>query len=345
MTLYNKLIIVSRDDLSIIFNTLISEMDITSDYRGLKDTSQVTTLESVNNKYLNDIALVKDNLGNTIYEGVITEVDDKQIIMQPLLNIFDVDFLDNSDLTNVGVDLKSLLTRLFITSSDTFLNIPYLTINNNITGVLVYSFYNESTGLQTTNLVELFINLFTKLNIVLKTTININTKKLILDINYINEPKLLIKENQTLSNVTISSISIPINRVIFVDDTNNRIVENYYLLNDNSITNNINNLNRLKPVKIKYQAVKVAEAPDYYTLAKQELVKDIYSHEIEMSILNTVKWIDLNSIYIGRKIMFNYNNTFYDTIVSGIKNDGTSIVVKMGFARSLEKAKKILGGK
>lgn len=233
--------------------------------------------------------------------------------------------------TSVEELIYNIINSKYLVNSDTIANINTLTLKKSTD--TIGTFYSESN---TELLSDLIKSAFKKYNIILKTTFNIKTKKVEVEIFQKEKTFLNIWENSQVEDLEYDSFSMQTNKLILYSAENNAYLNTYYLLADSTITEDATATGRITPIKEEYSFVSAdSDSGEYDTLsvAEEKLTPIIYNSDIKFKLLSTSKIYDIENITIGQYINFKTQNFgILQSVISSISYEANDlyIIIKCG---------------
>lgn len=317
--------IYARNNLDYIDGGVVKDYSI--DYDIISNNTSSVSIVGISKGFKGDIlALIQ---GSELIElGVVTAIDNtEQKIsfkhMKELFNDTVINVFKYTDLLNYrfnGVEgLKTILTYAFIDTDDTQKKLP---LEIRTLGSEYKCVYNEDED--TINLAD-FINwLFDTYNIYLDFSINFASNKIICTIIKNSTEGYVIKDNIKLSKPEFDSNDMPTyNKVIFYDEELGKIQGTFYLLQDNTVTENANDNRRVLPTQTKYLTWDETKAvKEGYTMEEQaesELCGNIYNHCILYKLAKKQTMIKCKNFNYGDRVTIVYEDREYKSIFTGLK--------------------------
>lgn len=309
---------------------------------------------------LSDIIIIKDNnSGNIEYIGYIDTLSNKnttEISCYPLINVFDNDFIldqmyktsTNKDGTSVdiGVDvvdwLTTQLTRAFIGTDDYLQALP-LKIDKKTKSPVLYK-----KVLDTANLLEVYTDLF------INTGVYIEFSGLEYNNEYISGIYCDIKCNKDEKPYYLRYDYPQIESIDVVDNTftnYNKLIATqkleegstdepqryyFYLLNDNSITQNPNDSRRIKQVRSKEITftIETGSEEDSAKTLMQNIYNELQAPEYNLQI--TIKMLKNENIKLYRSVdFFAESGIIYSSNITKIEIiNGDYVSITLGALRN-----------
>ena len=306
---------------------------------------QKTTFEILKNKKIEVGQLVIIKKGKeTEYIGIVQDIANEtttRLSVYPLINITDTDF----ELKSINGNIYNWITETFTSNfvnradKDLFMSLPFtfLDYTNGATLTL---------PLEDGNLFDALLSVFLKTGVYVDFSLeyisgkptNIlcsvkrasdNNKATIRYDNPIFYEKPIVEFSQAQS----------VNKLVLKpaeDNTAYKDTYTFYLLEDNTITQDSTNEQRLKGVVQKIVSYTDDDYTNLQTLAETELVGEAYSHQITLKMLKNeaydFKLYDRIQ-YIDEKVLDNRNKV-YNTYVTRIEEYENHKVVVLGALRN-----------
>lgn len=295
-----------------------------------EETNSKTTFDiikelDISNK---DFVLLKKN-GKTDYLGIIDDIVNENgekknsITCKYISNIFDRKIIlkNESLISEKGIEDFILYTiqQNFTNSNDTLLNIDFLDVE-----ILTHTKVNKSIDNVENNIYNFhtFVtNCTQNYNIILE--FSINNKRLKLKI---------YKESAKTKNVDATLADITNYTELFEKNVTAKVIvlckdkseHNWFLKNDRTVTDNINDENRaFGDIEVVY----TEKVEDAYQTALNEFKSNTYKHMITFDLYKNSKIINVNDLRIGTPInVKTRNNIILNTYISAINDTGGNFI-------------------
>ena len=317
--------IYARKDLAYIDGGVVKDYSIDYDIIS-NNTSTVSIIENCNGFKGDIVALIEGN--ELIVLGTITAIDNsekkisfkhmKELFNDTIINVFKYTELLNCKFDGVQ-GLKTLLNYAFIETDDLEEKLP-LTIK---------TFGSDKTCIYTNtddtiNLADFIDWLFDTYNIYLDFEIDFTNNKIVCTISKNSTEGYIIKDNIRLSEPEFDNNELPTyNKVVFYNSDTGIIAGTYYLLDDNTITDDAENNKRILPPVSTYVAWDEAQAiKEGYTMQEQansELQGNIYNHCILYKLSKKQTMVNCRNFKYGDKVTIVYKDREYQSIFTGLK--------------------------
>lgn len=273
-----------------------------------------------------DIAILIRN-GNIDYMGIVKEAGNengelrRKITLKYISNIFDrkIILANEQLISQTGIEdfIAKEIYDNFTNSSDTLLNKKWLDVE-------------VKTHTKITKSVETDNGIYNFHTFITNCSQNYN---IILDFAYVNKRiKLTIYKQETetlLIDTTVQDISNYIEKsetnitakVVVKTDTD---VQEWYLLNDRTITQDKSNVNRAYgDVEVVY----TAKSEDAKQIALDKFKGNTYSHYVTFDINRNSELFEVGKLKVGTPISIRTdNNVILDTYISAIVDKGNSFI-------------------
>lgn len=314
-----------RNDLSFVDSGIVKDYNIDFDYI-TNNTSTLSMVKASAGYQGNIIALSEDI--TLIALGVVTAIDNtdlkisfkhpKELLNDNVLNVFKYTNLLGKKFDAVQ-GLKTIIEYAFINTTDELKKLP-LTIAT--IGSAPNGIWTDDGN--TIDLLSFIDTMFDRYNIYLDFDIDFNNQKLLCKIVKNTTEGYMIKDNIKLSKPEIDNAELPKeNKAVFFNKTTGTVVNTYYLLQDNSVTQNSSNPNRLSPTVTKYiewdEAEAIKEGYTMVDLAKSELGGNVYNHCILYKLAKKQTMVKAINFRYGDKVKIIYNGREYDSVFTGLK--------------------------
>lgn len=263
------------------------------------------------------------------YIGVISSIDKSEqlttISCYHFSKKFDITYIGSSKTDiNLGDYIKQIIEDNLIKSDDSLQNISYLSVINksNITGAVAL------TANASSNILDVITSILKSYELVMNYNIVYSDsggfKGIEIDIEDVNDELTIDAKTKFIKDITISDGKAgAVNKLIYYPSSDNilyKTILKYYLLNDGTISENADDINRITPVVI--QSEYYGDADIYYDAGATLLakVKEIfagttYNHYIKFT-LNNNEAIPINLINLGDRVIFKYEDKVYKSIVT-----------------------------
>lgn len=317
--------IYDRKTLTFVDGGVVRDYTVDIDYISNNGSTAIITKESQG--FRGDIIALLSGV-SVIVMGVITAIDntEKKITFKHMKELFNdtvINVFKFTDLLNIkfdGVDgMKTILEFAYLLTDDTQKLLP-LVIKTK--GDEPNAIYIEDDD--TINLIDFIDFLFDTYNIVLEFDLDFNQNKIICTIVKNVTEGCIIKDNIKLSEPAFDNNELPTyNKCVLYDADWGTITNTYYLCQDNSLTDDPDNPDRILPPVSKYVAFDDVQADlDGYTaedLAKSELQGNIYNHCVLYKLSKQQTMVKPSQFNIGDKVTIVYKDREYQSIFTGLK--------------------------
>lgn len=277
---------------------------------------------------------------NIIYFGLIDSFEDETIICNDIISLVNFEFAATRFSGNSFEEhAKTLITKFLIndqTKDMTILDIDACTHTKHN--------YQPAEPPTATNLMKYLINGFKKYNVVWE--FKKFDGRIATTIESVSDT-LQIKNNlYDFINWEISTTEVGRgveNHIRIIDKTttnseNPKVLSEWYLTEDNEVTNNQNVGNIIKPTKTKVWIYDTTEEdkPTYQEVAESELKGSYYAHEISCDMRKDSKMIELTQLRIGILANIFYDGKLYKSVLTGYSfiSDSEFVHLRFGHIRS-----------
>lgn len=317
--------IYARNDLEYIDGGVVKDYSI--DYDIISNNTSTASIINISNGFKGDIIALID--GSSLVElGVITSIDntEKKISFKHMKELFNDTVINVFKYTNLlqirfdGVKgLKTILQYAFVDTDDIQKKLPLEIRTFGSENGCVYTEEDD-----TININDFIDWLFDTYNIYLDFSIDFVNNKIICTIAKNSTEGYVIKDNIKLSKPEFDNNDMPsYNKVIFYDANLGTIQGTYYLLQDNTVTTDSNNVGRILPTQTTYMSWDEAEAiKEGYTMqekAESELCGNIYNHCILYKLAKQQTMVKCKNFKYGDKVTIIYEDREYKSIFTGLK--------------------------
>lgn len=304
-----------KDNLIFAESGAVANYEIQNDYMIDNNSTikLVTTTEAVAGQIITII--IESGAYDT---GVITAVDNKlkTITYKSLLELFNQEMLNPYREANVDDDIPEIkysydaindtgliLASYYLNSPDKNLRLPLVIRTSGGTDLTAIWQYDENSF----NIKEWLINLFNDKNVVVQMKIVFEVDRGYIDclISQNTTGGYLIKNNQTAQKITLNETQTNTSTVCTViDSATKEILSNWYLLQDNTVTEDIEANNRVLPYKLVVAEYDQEEAFDTgateQQVAEDELLYSEFNNYTEIKIDKNSKVFD--NLVIGDSV-------------------------------------------
>lgn len=283
-----------------------------------------------------DIAHITDDQGDTVYQGIVSDVElDKTVTLslQPLLSLFDLTVsYDRTDLQAGALEdfIAGIITELYITNTDALQLIP-MTVQT--TSSTINTALNIKSNVH--ELYDIITKAFTMYGVRVSAEFLPQTKMIVVTIGTVTATEKVVEAH--LDNVLEKSIIIgdsygQVNKLTLINkyDEGERIT--YYLHPDGSI--DTTDANRIVPV---FPAVEYVESEDFptdaHTRARETLSQQMYDNLIELTYHKDDRLVAPGALEIGTPVQVIDKDAAYNTILTGYERTGQTVKLICGNVR------------
>ena len=322
--------IYDRLTLALADAALVRDFDVDFDYVANNTSTIRTTRESKGHKG-DLIALLE---GATLVAlGVVTAIDntDMRISFKHPKELFNDNVLNVFHWTNVGLPaelnkgfeavqgLRTILEFGFVNTADPERRLP---LEIRTFGAHAGAVWADDAACL--NVVDFIDFLFDHYNIRVDFELDFINDRIVCTIARNTTSGLVLKDNIRLSKPEMDNNELPReNRAALFDKNTGRIVQMFYLLQNNDITTNVNAANRVLPPATRFiewdQVEAIREGYTMMDLARSEIGGNIYNHCIKYQLSKTQNMVQPNHFRIGDQITIIYEGRSYDSIFTGLK--------------------------
>lgn len=274
---------------------------------------------------------VVDDKNNQIFVGYVSEWSESDILLESILRRLEFDIMPRVvDSPSIEQEMVSVCQAQYTNNSDHLQNLPYITFSAATTTV------GKVNVPKIAKLSEALYYAIKRYQIVVIPRLDLNGGQIFIEFKKISTSELSIKTDVIQEINIITELTSATNKVEYYNNGGN-LLATYYLLLNNTVSTNANDVLRISPVNpIKKVVDETQSGFNLDDLAKQDLQGNIYHQEIEFSLSLDDELIDLNAIEVGTKIKIYSDYRVYSTIVTGLTFDTTTrkLTVKCGMVRS-----------
>lgn len=321
--------IYARGDLEYIDGGVVKDYSI--DFDIISNNTSSVSIVGTSSGFKGDIIALID--GSELVEmGVITSIDNteqkisfkhmKELFNDTVINVFK--YTDLLGMKFDGVEgLKTILTYAFIETDDPQKKLP---LDLRTFGQEKSCVYNEDDD---TIVISDFIDwLFDTYNIYLDFSINFITNKIVCTITKNTTEGYVIKDNIKLSKPEFDNNDMPAyNKVVLYNKDLGTIDGTYYLRQDNTVTTDATDPERIMPTQTTYvewdETEAIKEGYSMQEKAESELCGNIYNHCILYKLAKTQTMIKCKNFHYGDVVTIIYENREYKSIFTGLKYNMT----------------------
>lgn len=323
-----------------IASSLISSPEISFDYLTL-ETTEVILPDLLNIPY-GSYANITDIDGNTIYQGITLEAMQESgitsVLLSPLLSICDTDaFADFSSIGNVETFIAGILNGLYDGSD----------ASQSITGFTATATTTTAASMlldgNIQNLYDFLIQAFKKYGIICNAEFSSQDKTFTVTISKVSATPFYIETE--LSNVFdpqvfIGGVRGMLNKVTYIDETDESTTVTYYLHADGTISDI--DEDRIIPVVSGYRYINSESfAADAAIAATDDLTPEEFNNLIEVTVKNDDQIIAPTEKKVGDRALVYHGGAAYSSILTGYRKTTQLTTLIFGAVR-LELTKKII---
>lgn len=316
--------VYNRNTLQFVDGGHISDYSVDLDYL----TNNASTITLIDETYANngDIVAISDGTAKK-FLGCISSVDNtkKQISFKHLKEIFNDSVLNVfkfSELLGCKFDAVEVIYEIlnlgFITTDDEKRKLPLLLEKYGTAPGAIWTEDND-----TINVMEFCQQMFDSQNVYLDFDIDFMENKILCKIIKNTTSGMVIKDNIKLSEPTFDKNELPANnKAIVYNGSSGEIYGTFYLLSDNTVTNDAKHTDRLLPVQTKYIAYNPNDGKTTFTpleVATSELKGNIYNHCIQYKLSKNQNLVNPLTLNYGDSVIIVYYGREYNSIFTGLK--------------------------
>lgn len=334
-----RVLILNKNDLSILASSKISTINFKEDLI-VSQTTSITLLNDIKYEPNNDFVFITGN--DFSYLGIVdslNEITPMKLTISPILNLFNINIYESTYNGEIGALIKGLIDDYLITNEDELVNLKNVEIINSIN--IEDSFTFDETNIY--SLKEVLQELILAYDLVIETRVEFNLgkpSKIVLEIKTINNKIVLKEAFSFIQDVVIEdNSSININKITYIPSTDNETYTTtrftYCLLNDGSITTDINDSKRIVPVIYNLEFYSDTDYDNLEELATAALQLNTYEHYISFTLYKN-DLVNYEAIVLGNQITFMTNKgKTYHSVISQIErtNFNGNIKVLLGVKR------------
>lgn len=310
------------------------------DYNNIDLTFKSSVLTNL--QLLGKVGVVTDNCNTVYYIGRIIMADNNIVTLKEYRAGLDMPIRTDTPFTGtIETYLKSLITNNYITTTDNFKKISNLIITTSTSTTGVFNWENLQHNLE--DIIQLA---FERFNIKLKYDFNLNTRELTINISATDiTPKELCTDNSDVNiDFNIKSIigttKCIFYKRIFTETTVDEITGDHtekkvggeklgerYLKNDNSITDDIDDVERVEYVDEKIIDID-PDMEDIDTAARNAMNLKNKNHEIKIRVNKNTKLYDLSTFEVGSYINLKSGGINISSIITSISYEATNLFIE-----------------
>ena len=272
--------VYDRQSLEYVDGGVMKNYSVDLDY--ISDNSSTVTLAEETYAKKGDIIARISGKGK-IFLGCITAVDNtkltisfknmKELFSDTVLNVFKYTDTAGYKFEAVGT-IKLILTLAFIDMDDIKKKLPLKIETYGTAPSAVWSDEGDTLSIK-----DFLAEMFDSHNIYLDFDIDFKANKIVCKIIKNTSGGYVIKDNIKLSEPTFDKNELPsYNKAVVYDEESGTILGTYYLLADNTVTEDADDENRLLPVQTKYISYEEDKGYTPMEAAASELSGNIYDH-------------------------------------------------------------------
>lgn len=327
------------------------------------------------------VVLIKDS--GPYHKGIITSVDNedltisykdvKEMFNNNILNPFRDKYIDNKNFvgkfTDLSLNVAIMIDQNFVKTIDEELNLP----------IKYYEFYGKTESLwkysdNQVNFKDFLIDMFNSYNMIIDFYIDFDfnnedaNPSIVLQLKVVNSIGAVIKDNMGIGKFIYEETSLPDKTVcILLDNSTKEELARYYLKVDNTVTKDVNDLERALPARytvveysdpnestagnindlyINGEKVEVTQQPSKPTTSEEELEKNYeltakdtlcsssYYQLVQLEINHDTKMIDFDYMKIGTSVEIVNEQGTISTIYTGRKEKAGANYITLMFGKS-----------
>jgi len=313
--------VYDRQTLDYVDGGVIRDYTIDTDYLS-NNASTVTLVEETLAKK-GDIIVGLSGVSKT-FIGAITAVDNtkrtisfkhpKELFADTVINPFKYTGTLGYKF-ELTAAMETILNLAFVTTDDTRRRLPLMFEKRGTANSAVWTDDGD-----TLNISDFIQWAFDNHNVYLDFDIDFTTDKLVCRIIKNTISGWVIKDNIKLSTPTFDKNELPnYNKAVVYNKDTGVILGTYYLLANNTVTTNANNITRLLPVHTKYISYESGKGYTPQEVAASELQGNIYNHCIQYKLSKEQRLVNPLSFKYGDGVKIVYDGREYDSIFTGMK--------------------------
>lgn len=318
-----EVIILNRSDFSYKDHAYVSEFDISLDMVVTQKSTFKVNKQSIDAK-IGDYVYIKDD---GIYFGILENIEDEKthliLACVDFKELFKIEVVVESFNGVIANYLENVIRKTYLQNSDTYQNLPYLSISKETSRNGSFSFDADKvmTIYELLELSSKMYGIYIKHEVVI-----LNGKFTGIQIRIVNVTSgFKIKaDHLKLEDLVINDSSKEnVNKVIYYPKQSNLYFKDtitYYLLTDGNISSDPNHTLRHPKVYVKVQTYSDNDYLELETKVLSLLNVSKTDHQISFTIQKKNQGLDvLKHLEIGEYVAFIYKGRTYDSLVTGMK--------------------------
>ncbi|MEG0239484.1 MAG: hypothetical protein RR643_04970 [Anaerorhabdus sp.] len=313
-------------------------------------TTEKTSFNLVNDiEFKNgDFVMAKYQHGKGIaYFGVIDSYEESEedntriMVCNDIITLINFDFpATKMSGPSFEAHAKTLITKYLISDPNKVMSVLDIEVLSNTPHV-----YQPADPPTPTNLMKYLINGFKKYNVVWEFD-RFENGRVKTSIKAVTSTVQLKNNIKGFKNWDVSTTEVgkgTSNYLMIVDKTTTnsetpKVLSNWYLLSDNTISQNASSPLVIKPTKTQISIYDTTEEdkPSYEDVANAALKGSFYAHEITVQAYKENLVMDPSSLATGTLVNIMYNGTQYKSVLTGftINENSDYMALRFGHIRS-----------
>lgn len=307
-----------------------------------KATSSIEVLGIPNALSNGDIVGIRNQKGETIYQGVVKSFDasSNTITCDQMIGLLDFNFLYKyADYNASDVETNMLQIINKVKESSALMNQALGSFNfsksTTTSGKIVQK---DDNTFETFNVMSKFIEFYNNYDVVLDLSIPFNQNQGVGAIKRFDKEIVnVIKDNtKAIRNVSVTKQEVDTNILHIINSVGN-IVASYYVKNDGTIVTSDGYDDRPHLIKVKYVKTKETDQATINSIKAENLPDESLNHCITMELLTNSKVFDFANFELGTWFELWLQNKHYFSAFTGynytINNNGSIEKVTLTFGK------------
>lgn len=325
----------------------VIDYEISIDYL----TNEKSSFELLNNTFdfsRGDFLLAKfKNGGGVAFFGLIDSYENNKVICNDIYNLMNFDFpATRISGKSFEQHAKNLISNYLINDNNKQMKILDVAVMTDTSHL-----YQPSEPPTPTNIMKYLINAFKKYNVVWRFDDYQNKR---IKTSLVNVTDTIQFKNNLYDfvnwDVSTTEVGRGIdNHLMIINKTTKNsevptILSQWWLTTENEVTQDANDPLIERPTKTKVYVYDTTEEdkPTYQEVAESEIKGSYYSHEISFEVHNKNKFIDFKTLKIGTLANIYYNDTVYQSVLTGYTYSNASEFVQLRFGHIRSRLSEIL---
>ena len=306
--------------------------------------SQITIPKNLTTIKKGDVAHITDKKGNTVYQGIITEISPKRngstnIYLIPLMSWFDTERKINTSWVKNTLEqtITNFIAYCFGYTYDPYEYIPRRS-SSAATGTTMPSYIFESDII---NFYDWLCEIASTYRIYVDVYINFTNKNTYIIVKNMQTNGTYYELEVGVSDCLEYSIDLSqsnsTNKIVLYDEADPSTSVIYYLLNNNTISTTYTSSTRIIPTISQTMYISTPSGSTFADMALQKatniLKKSLYNNQIVVKVRRESRTIPTNMVIGNLAYVFDESHSPISTILTAWELDDNSITYTFGINR------------